>query len=480
MQHIIFNLDGTLTTEALQACQLMQIDPKTVSIKPISEQELINQGIEPHLAKVKADHLNDKRLKKLAMLENSITSGLLNQMKNAIKGLETAKEGSPIQFKMTNTYQYLGSDSRVDIPLREPLETEYRLNRKLAKQIYNKERVQMVLDKKDELSREMQQNIEKYNREQKKIQKKYEETIKRTMDTQANKRKEYFSKHEDVVFRAKQLKKDLEREQRDNLNKLLEKFEQAEHNKEEFLNKQKEDRLKKESMESEIKKNRNSRLHQQKLKHEEDMEKLYHDINEKVTRGTEIHNQINQTKAMQAKEIAEQARRVAEQQKQIEFHGDLEKLTKAFENVKKCDKTKSAQLKAMIDQNVSKRNEWIQRTNERKNELRMQYKEQQESLRDKDKYRKNLINEIKEAIQEDIEQKKEISLLKKKDQIENLERGKNFHLLYKQKLVERLLEKKERAERVKIQQKRIADLCSTQRVKVQRPFSNPPDAGVKK
>lgn len=144
----------------------------------------------------------------------------------------------------------------------------------------------------------------------------------------------------------------------------------------------------------------------------------------------------------------------------------MEKLTKAFENVKKCDKNKSTHLKAMVDQNVNKRNEWIQRTAEKKQELKNQYREQQESLKDKDKYRKNLINEIKEAIQEDIEQKKEISLLKKKDQIENLERGKNFHLLYKQKLVERLLEKKERAERVKIQQKRIADLCSTQRVKV--------------
>jgi hypothetical protein len=48
----------------------------------------MNQGIEPHLAKVKAEHLNDKRLKKLSMLENSITSGLLNQMKHAMKGIE--------------------------------------------------------------------------------------------------------------------------------------------------------------------------------------------------------------------------------------------------------------------------------------------------------------------------------------------------------------------------------------------------------
>ena len=74
-------------------------------------------------------------------------------------------------------------------------------------------------------------------------------------------------------------------------------------------------------------------------------------------------------------------------------------------------------------------------------------------------------------MKEDIDQKKEISLLKKKDQMENYERGKNFHQLYKQKLVERLLEKKERADRVKEQQKRIASMCSTQRVKVVRPLS---------
>jgi hypothetical protein len=78
-------------------------------------------------------------------------------------------------------------------------------------------------------------------------------------------------------------------------------------------------------------------------------------------------------------------------------------------------------------------------------------REKRSELLNKDELKKQLLTEIKGAIQEDINQKKEISLLKKKDQMENLERGKNFHQLYKQKLVERLLEKKERAERVKMQ-----------------------------
>jgi len=55
--------------------------------------------------------------------------------------------------------------------------------------------------------------------------------------------------------------------------------------------------------------------------------------------------------------------------------------------------------------------------------------------------------------------------------MENYERGKNFHQLYKQKLVERILEKKERAERVKEQQERIANMCGTQRVRVNRAMS---------
>lgn len=76
-------------------------------------------------------------------------------------------------------------------------------------------------------------------------------------------------------------------------------------------------------------------------------------------------------------------------------------------------------------------------------------KEKTSYLKNKDKQKGKLITEIKEALKEDIDQKKEISLLKKKDQMENFERGKNFHQLYKQKLVERILEKKERADRVK-------------------------------
>ncbi len=40
-------------------------------------------------------------------------------------------------------------------------------------------------------------------------------------------------------------------------------------------------------------------------------------------------------------------------------------------------------------------------------------------------------------------------------------RGQNFHNLYKMKLMEKIVEKKERADRVKEQQRRIAEMCNT-------------------
>lgn len=78
------------------------------------------------------------------MLENTIRSGMLGHLSQVIAAVNTK---DPMQAKahlLSQNVNYTGSDSRVDIPLREPLDPEYRLNRKLAKQIYNKERIERV------------------------------------------------------------------------------------------------------------------------------------------------------------------------------------------------------------------------------------------------------------------------------------------------------------------------------------------------
>jgi len=69
---------------------------------------------------------------------------------------------------LNQSNNYAGSDSRCDIPLREPLDPEYRLNRKLAKQIYNKERNDRVNERKEQLNREQTEAFEKAAKTEKK------------------------------------------------------------------------------------------------------------------------------------------------------------------------------------------------------------------------------------------------------------------------------------------------------------------------
>ena len=72
--------------------------------------------------------------------------------------------------------------------------------------------------------------------------------------------------------------------------------------------------------------------------------------------------------------------------------------------------------------------------------------------------------DVKSVLRDDVETKRELSLLRKQDQEENYMRSQNIHNLYKQKLMEKINEKKERAEKIKVQQSRIADMCRTVRV----------------
>ena len=118
-------------------------------------------------------------------------------------------------------------------------------------------------------------------------------------------------------------------------------------------------------------------------------------------------------------------------------------------------------MKRKVEDLQAKREEKAEKAQTRVKDIRAEAREKYSYLSEKNVQRGKLVTEVKLALQEDVDQKKEISLLKKKDQIENYERGRNFHQLYKQKLVERILEKKERAERVVDQKKKIANMIGT-------------------
>lgn len=81
-----------MTQEAIKACQMMQIDPK--SLKLVTEQDLINQGIEEHIAAVRVEHIQEKRIKRIKMIENTIRSGMLNQMQTAMETIGNHKNNN--------------------------------------------------------------------------------------------------------------------------------------------------------------------------------------------------------------------------------------------------------------------------------------------------------------------------------------------------------------------------------------------------
>ena len=84
------------------------------------------------------------------------------------------------------------------------------------------------------------------------------------------------------------------------------------------------------------------------------------------------------------------------------------------------------------------------------------YREIRENLAEKDKTRFALVTERKKAVDEEIHVRQEIIKLKQSNVKDNQAREGNLHLLYKQQLAGKIVEKRERAAIVKEQQARIA------------------------
>lgn len=68
----------------------MKIDPKV--LRPVTEQDLIDEGFEPHIAAVRAEHLAEKRVKRIEMIENTIRSGMLKQLTAAMQSLSNPNQ----------------------------------------------------------------------------------------------------------------------------------------------------------------------------------------------------------------------------------------------------------------------------------------------------------------------------------------------------------------------------------------------------
>jgi len=134
----------------------------------------------------------------------------------------------------------------------------------------------------------------------------------------------------------------------------------------------------------------------------------------------------------------------------------LEKIEKSTKKKEKDDKARLEALKEIND----KRGDSV---HVNLKDLRYKQQEMVSYYDSRLKERNEKVEHLKQTLKEDVETRKELTMLRKADQEENYMRGMNIHNIYKQKLVEKLIEKRERADKIKEQQQRISDLCRTVR-----------------
>ena len=146
------------------------------------------------------------------------------------------------------------------------------------------------------------------------------------------------------------------------------------------------------------------------------------------------------------------------------------KVEKSMKHKEKEDKQKIEILK---DYNHKRDDAVDMNLKDLKHKLKQQVKYYDTRLKE----RSNKVAEVRNILKDDIDTKKELNMLRKADQEENYLRGMNIHNIYKQKLVEKIIEKRERAEKIKEQQMRIADLCRVVRAPPSHQRSLSPPAG---
>ena len=116
--------------------------------------------------------------------------------------------------------------------------------------------------------------------------------------------------------------------------------------------------------------------------------------------------------------------------------------------IKTAKKMLEEKRKDLADANAAK----IEKAKQAKKFSRIENSRKIAYLKEKSQEKSQLVNEVKEALREDHEQRREIAMLRKMDQEENFNRGKNFHKMYLQKVAESILEKAHRADSIKAQQ----------------------------
>ena len=150
-KQLIFNSDGTLTDDAQLACALLKIDPETLKQRPIDY--FADNSTSETIKQIRYQHYEEKRRGKIELIEGSLKSGLLQQLVGT--GSLTHSPNNKANMNTMNAYQNnyrAGSaQGRPEIPLREPLDLEFKMHRQIARQAFRKENEMTVKALKDKI-----------------------------------------------------------------------------------------------------------------------------------------------------------------------------------------------------------------------------------------------------------------------------------------------------------------------------------------
>eukprot|EP00347_Sterkiella_histriomuscorum_P010768 403374992 len=470
---LLFNSDGSLNDEALNACKFLQIDPSTLVAKSIDQFQ--EKGISETIVQIRYQHYEEKRRAKIELIEKTIKNGVLGNIISSLM-LKSKLRGSP-QKTSNNNISSMNQDisrklmgfanlsrslphsaGRPEIPLREPLDNEFKANRKLARQLYNQERVERVKQNKELQQQLLHEEQEKLQKRERTKDKQLEDERKMFEKEQKMLRDQHEKKRQQVLEMKQKMLKEKEKELKLREKQVQEQYEKYLQDKEEKMKRQQE-----ELFNADVEQMREMRdkhgVFQSKIRSEQqevemqlkvieeklnEKERQKQDRLQKKQEDLKIHAEIVTTKLQMVKELSSTINHEVLQR-------DLEKMSKTVKNREILIKRDMENLKIRNQRKMEsmavKQKEQVKRQKEQFN-----YYMQKQELRDQ------LAVDVKDALKEDIDKKKELSLLRKMDQEENYMRSMNFHNMYKQKLQEKISEKKERADRIKEQQKRIADM----------------------
>lgn len=146
---LIFIKNDKLTDEAQNACTILHIDPNMLI--PKAKESFKEEGLEASIAEIRYYHYEDKRKCLIQEVEAFIKGGEMNA---TTTGFNRSKLMA-MNFRKTAMIQspYLVSE-KPDIPLRSPLEEESKSKRKAAKDIFEREKWEKVMQNKLKLQLE--------------------------------------------------------------------------------------------------------------------------------------------------------------------------------------------------------------------------------------------------------------------------------------------------------------------------------------